>query len=512
MNRRHQTADPPLDPTRRAALYLRVSSDEQARHGYSLGEQEERCRQRAAELGAAAVTLYTDGGESGSRLDRPGLNELRSALRTGRHQLVVALDPDRLARSLYIQLLLHDEFRRLGVALLFVNLDWEDTPDGRLFLQMRGAIAEYEREKIRMRTCAGRRQKARLGGLPCGPVHAYGYRYDRDGQRLLPDAFQAATVREMFRWAACGDPSLFPDGPPGPGRIAALLNRLGVPPCRGGERGWQANTVRQMLQNRRYIGELVTFRTTVSGGKRRPAPEAERIRVPVPALVDPELFALANRNLAANGRRYQGSPSRLYLLSGLVFCGLCGCPLHGSLQRLRRRTAPQAVPYYACSGRPDCRLPLTPAAPLEEQVWDAIAAHLAGLSDWALSLCGPPEGAAYLDRVRAEQEAQRLRLATAFRLGGLTEAEYREALASLQAAMAATPPPPAQPQRAGSQGLERSVLEQLPPAARQALCRLVIERAEVTPEQLTLRVRTGPHGASATPSPRSFRLPDGTGS
>ncbi|MFZ5813785.1 MAG: recombinase family protein [Bacillota bacterium] len=482
----------------RAAIYLRVSSEDQARHGYSLGEQEERCRQLAADLGAGQVVLYTDGGESGSRLDRPGLGALREALQAGLHDLVVVLDPDRLARNLYLQLALHDEFRRLGVALEFVNLDWEDTPDGRLFLQMRGAIAEYEREKIRMRTYAGRRRKARQGGLPCGPVDAYGYRYDREAQQLRPDPGQAATVREIFRWAAYGDPALFPEGPPGPARIARALNQLGIPTARGTPAGWRANTVRQLLRNRRYIGELVTFRTTAERGRRRPAPESERITVPVPPLVDPATFAQANANLTANGRRQQGRPRHPYLLAGLLRCGLCGRPLHGSLQRLRRRTRPQAVPYYACSGRPACRLPLQPALPLEDLAWRAVKELLAG-QELAPAPPGPPARTTFLQRLRQEQEAQRLRLATAFRLGGLTEAEYRAELEALQRAAQETS------RQLEEQGSVRPApaprLEALPHAARRALCALAIERATLLPGRLTLRLRTGPREGMGTPSP-----------
>lgn len=477
----------------RAAIYLRVSSDDQARHGYSLGEQEDRCRALALELGALEVTAYTDGGESGAKLERPGLTALREALRAGLHDLVVALDPDRLARSLYLQLALHDEFRQAGVALEFVNLDWEDTPDGRLFLQMRGAIAEYEREKIRMRTYAGRRRKARQGGLPCGPVDAYGYRYDREGQRLVADPVQAATVREMFRWAATGDGLLFPDGPPGPGRIAALLNRLGVPPARG--TAWHANTVRQMLRNRRYVGELVTFRTALERGRRRPTPPGEQIVVPVPALVDRATFEQAKANLAASGRRHQGKPRYPYLLSGLLRCGLCGRALHGSLQRLRRRTHPVDSPTYACSGRPACRLPVRRAAELEELVWEAVAAHLRSL-DLGANL--RPERREFLLRLQAEQAQQRRRLATAFRLGGLTEPEYQAELERLHRAaretereLAARPP-----------SASDVPLEGLPRATRRALCALVVERALLEPHRLTLRLRTTPHRESPTPSPR----------
>jgi len=484
---------------RRAALYLRVSSDEQARHGYSLADQEERCQELALSLGASEVRVYCDRGESGSRLERPGLSSLREAVRSGLHDLVVALDPDRLARSLYLQLALHDEFRQTGVALEFVNLDWEDTPDGRLFLQMRGAIAEYEREKIRMRTYAGRRRKARQGGLPCGPVDAYGYRYDREAQRLDLDPAQATTVREIFRWAACGDPLLFPNGPPGPGRIASELSRLGVPTARGGR--WHANTVRQILRNRRYVGELVTFRTTVERGRRRPSPEGEWITVPVPAIVPQELFDQANANLAISGRRHQGRPRHPYLLAGLLRCGLCGAGLHGSMQRLRRRTHPTAVPYYACSNR-SCSLPLQPALPVEALVWSAVADLFSGLD-----LSDTPTGTArheYLLRLRREQQEQRRRLAVAFRLGGLNEAEYQAQLAQLQAALSETDHLLAEAVQSQESLPGGDLLTRLAaPASQKALLRLVVERAVLSPGRLVVRLRrTGRRVEAHVPTPR----------
>ncbi len=467
---------------RRAAIYLRVSSDEQVRHGYSLADQEERCRELARSLGAEEVRVYCDGGESGSKLERPGLSGLREAVQAGMHDLVVVLDPDRLARNLYLQLVLHDEFRQLGVALEFVNLDWEDTPDGRLFLQMRGAIAEYEREKIRMRTYAGRRRKAKQGGLPCGPVDAYGYRYNREAQRLEVDPIRAATVREIFRWAACGDPLLFADGPPGPGRIARELIRLGVPTARGGR--WHGNTVRQIIRNRRYVGELVTFRTTLQRGRRRPSPEGTWITVPVPPLVDLALFEQANATLALNGRRYQGRPHHPYLLSGLIRCGLCGHLLHGSTQWLRRRTRPVAVPYYACGNR-GCRLPLQRAEPLEERVWAAVAKYLGGL-DLTVAESGMARRE-YLLRLHQDQQEQRRRLATAFRLGGLAEAEYQAELTTLQQAIAETEHSLSETESGVEQGPQ--AVEHLEPAARKGVLRLVVERVTLDPPQLVVWLR-----------------------
>jgi DNA invertase Pin-like site-specific DNA recombinase len=163
----------------RAAIYVRVSTEEQAVHGYSLAEQREACSQRAAELGAVEILLFADEGASGATLDRPGLDALREAVRMGTVNTLVLRDPDRLSRRLAHQLYLSEEFEKAGVQLEFLDFEWKTTPEGRLFYAIKGAIAEYEREKIRERVTRGKLQKARQGGIPVN-FDVYGYRYDTE--------------------------------------------------------------------------------------------------------------------------------------------------------------------------------------------------------------------------------------------------------------------------------------------------------------------------------------------
>ena len=79
----HQPLKKLLPPALRVAIYARVSTQEQAEHGYSLGTQLEACRQKAQELGAVTIREYIDDGQSGEFLDRPALTELRKGLKIG---------------------------------------------------------------------------------------------------------------------------------------------------------------------------------------------------------------------------------------------------------------------------------------------------------------------------------------------------------------------------------------------------------------------------------------------
>ena len=151
------------------ALYARVSTERQ--------ERQQTIDSQLAALRAWAVSgnhavaeehVFRDEGYSGSRLDRPGLDALRDAVRDGAVQQVVVLTPDRLARKYAYQVLLLEEFRRAGVEVVFLQHPISDDPNDQLLLQIQGAIAEYERAVLGERFRRGKMQRAQRA-LPRGP-------------------------------------------------------------------------------------------------------------------------------------------------------------------------------------------------------------------------------------------------------------------------------------------------------------------------------------------------------
>src|SRR5687768_12197958 len=125
------------------AIYCRVSSEEQAEK-FGLAAQIRELRARVPQ-GVAAAEFVDD--VSGATLDRPALTRLREAVRAKTVTRVLVHDPDRLARRLALQLLLLEEFEKAGACVEFVTMAREHTPEGRLLLNVRGVIAEFEREK-----------------------------------------------------------------------------------------------------------------------------------------------------------------------------------------------------------------------------------------------------------------------------------------------------------------------------------------------------------------------------
>jgi site-specific DNA recombinase len=395
-----------------AAVYARVSTEDQAERGYSLDHQREACARRARELGATDVVEFIDDGVSGSLLDRPALGRLRALVAAGGCQLVVVWDPDRFARKLTWQLIVAEEIEKAGVRLEFVNFEWKKTSDGRLFFQLRGAIAEYERDKIRQRTMDGRRAKARRGKLPAA-FEPYGYRYDRASASLHIEGREAEIVRRMF--------GLVVEAQIGPNAIARLLTDEGVPTRRGAP-VWHRNVVRQILVNPVYAGAFVANRLDCEGmglnrhlppperRRVRVRPESEWIRVPVPAIVEEDVWRKAQEALARGSRLWRSQPRSDYLLSGLVTCGACGLSMCGT----RRSNWGHVQRTYTCrrawAGAKDhgCARHI-PAAPIEQAVWERITAWLADPAALVAEMSRTPEtGTLEAEIAHIDQELVRL--------------------------------------------------------------------------------------------------------
>lgn len=289
-------------------IYVRVSTDDQATKGYSIPSQIEACRARVP-AGQEALE-FIDDGYSGSSLDRPALERLRTLARGAKEPVhVITYDPDRLSRNLVHLLLLTDEFGKNG-SLTFVSMTWEATAEGRLFLSLRGAVAEFEREKIKERTTRGRLQKAKQGGISCVPQHVYGYDWNNETDDLTIKSDEAQVVREIFRDYVEGF---------GPYIISQRLNQRGIPTSMGNQ--WRPVTVSRMLKNHAYRGVLLQFRNSDNP-----------IITQVPAIVDETTWAAAQAILEQRRRVPTGGSSQKAMLSGILRCGTCGSPMYTSVR------------------------------------------------------------------------------------------------------------------------------------------------------------------------------------
>ncbi|MDN5362117.1 MAG: site-specific recombinase [Moorella sp. (in: firmicutes)] len=369
----------------RAAIYARVSTDEQALKGTSIQDQVERCTNKAREMGAEEVVSFVDEGYSGDDPTRPGMQNLLQAVKEGQFDLVVCLDVDRWARDLADQLAFADEVEK-HARLEFVTHSRGDpnNPEDTLFFQMKGAFAQYEKAKIRQRTYGGAIRKAKQGkivkpgGFPGHPgPYGYSYNGDKENPQLIIKEDEAKIVRQIFEWVAYEGLGM--------GSVLIRLNENKIPSPMG--KTWQISSVRRLLHNEVYTGVFYNFKyktqVTNRGSKKRiykKVPVEQRYPVEIPAIVSRELWELANAKIKENGLKTRIGRKYNYLLAGHITCGVCGRKYYTCSQ--------YNGPYYRCAGSHrivtlnTCKAPILPAKTnsttmgLDDLVWSAITDRL----------------------------------------------------------------------------------------------------------------------------------------
>lgn len=151
----------------RIALYARVSTSRQ-QQTHTIDQQLARLRAYVitqADWSLAEEHIFCDDGQSGAKLKRPGLDHLRDQAAQAAFDLVLLTAPDRLARNYVHQMVVLEELERAGCRVQFLDRPMSDDPHDQLVLQIRGAVAEYERTLIAERMRRGRQAKLRSGHL-----------------------------------------------------------------------------------------------------------------------------------------------------------------------------------------------------------------------------------------------------------------------------------------------------------------------------------------------------------
>src|SRR6266511_980184 len=241
----------------RTAFYVRVSTERQ-QQAQTIEQQVALLRMYVAEHPEWVIGeqhIFRDDGHSGAKLQRPGLDALRDQAARAAFDVVLVTAPDRLARNYVHQMVILEELERHGISVVFIDRPPSDDPHEQLVVQIRGAVAEYERTLIADRMRRGRLAKLRAGRLLPWTNAPYGYRVHperpRDPALVEVDEATAAVVRELFQTYADGEATLH--------ALAVRLTARGIASPTG-RRFWSASTVRTMLNNPVYIGEAVSGR------------------------------------------------------------------------------------------------------------------------------------------------------------------------------------------------------------------------------------------------------------
>jgi site-specific DNA recombinase len=299
--------------SRYIALYCRVSTDEQAREGVSLEEQQERLQAYCRAMGwSDEVVLFVDNGFSAKSTERPQLQKLLKEIEAGNVAKVMVTKLDRLSRRLLDLLKLIDLFQEHQVSFISISESFDtNTPSGRLTLQVLGAVAEFERERIRERVLENMFHAAHQGRwLTQSP---YGYRLEN--KELVIDEKEAEVVKRVY--------DLFLEKGLGFYSIAKILNEEGIPSKQNKE--WSIRSIKLMLMNPAYKGTLVWNRRDSSKKKRSLKDDEEWIVVEdcLPVIIDKSTWDSVQVKLHKSPipPRAKTSP---HLLGGLLKCGNCG--------------------------------------------------------------------------------------------------------------------------------------------------------------------------------------------
>src|SRR5215208_6209382 len=172
---------------KRAILYARVSTEEQARSGYSLAQQLEALRECAIREGYEVLEEVQDPGQSGASLERPGMDRVRDLVATGGVPVVLAQDRDRFAREPAYHYLLKREFAEYGTKLKALNDRGDDSPEGQLTDDVLDVLAKFERAKTAERTRRGKLRKAREGKILAGRRVTYGFKLSEERDAYIVD-------------------------------------------------------------------------------------------------------------------------------------------------------------------------------------------------------------------------------------------------------------------------------------------------------------------------------------
>ena len=454
---------------KRIAQYIRVSSEEQAKRGFSIPDQKRELDLWAEGKGYQVVETFIDDGYEGTFLERPGLDRLRDLAEAGAIDAVVVWKRTRLSREPAHMWILEKEFRDKGVELIFLDSSTDDTPEGQLMSGMLDQLSKYELDVLKDRTRRGSLQRVRSGKVIIANSGNYGFRPNADRDGYLVDEETAPVVRRIFDMVANQGKSLH--------KVVNTLNAEGIPSPAG--KKWSRAVVRRMIlddvykphdpaeiaaltgrpapagpmgiwyYNRRTIKVWRDPETYKRKTKTTIKPKDQWIAVAVPAIGIPRpVVDNARKVVLSNGRTYKAGRRFWELDSGILRCCNCGWAMSarsivGSDGKTRF--------YYVCSSystRPrPCNAVKHYRAELVEQTAAAMVEPLVADKDRLVSHVqerlnqqrkrirrGTPESeiADIMDRL-AKIDTKRRNFQIQQAEGAMTIAELKEMLAGLDA-------------------------------------------------------------------------------
>ena len=303
-----------------AAVYIRVSTEDQAREGFSLGEQKEKLLQLCAFKGYEVFKVYEDAGISAKDMEhRPAFQEMLQDMRDGKINYIVAYKLDRVTRSVRD---LEELISQLEKYNCYLVCDRDDvntsTANGRFFVRMLTVLSQLEIEIVSERTKFGLNGAIKSSHIP----NRTGLGFKRENKKLVPDPLTKDIIVRIF--------DLYLEGKSHQA-IANIYNKEKVL----GKTNWYDSTIQKILSNELYKGDYVN-------GKRTKHPTYyENVIEPI---VSKEKWESCQYQKLRNARHYERTAT--YLFTNKLKCSKCGNFLGG---HATTKTNGKKYYYYKCN-------------------------------------------------------------------------------------------------------------------------------------------------------------------
>lgn len=301
-------------------LYGRYSSHNQK--DISVEQQFEKGYELAAEYGIRIIDTYADRAVSGRTDKRRDFQRMMTDAAKGKFRYVIAWKSNRMGRNMLEALINEARLQDLGVRVLYVEEDFDDTAAGRFAARSMMNVNQFYSENMAEDIKRGLYDNAANCMVANGHL-PYGYKADETLHYAI-DEPKAAVIREIFTRVSCGE--AFVD-------IMASLNARGIKTSYG--RPWGRSSFQKILSNERYRGIYIYGDVRKEGG--------------IPRIVSDELYfkvqeVITTKKNPQGRHRVNGD----YLLTGKLFCGHCKSPMTGISGTSRSGNLHY---YYVCQKR-----------------------------------------------------------------------------------------------------------------------------------------------------------------
>lgn len=309
---------------KRVFIYVRVSTQEQAKEGYSIEEQIDRLKKYCDAHGWIIVKIYIDAGYSGGNTDRPDLQNMIKDIEARKGDSVLVYKLDRLSRSQKDTLeLIEDVFLANNCDFVSMNENFDtSTPFGRAMIGILAVFAQLEREQIKERMSMGREGRAKEGKWMGGGHIPIGYEYV-DGHLVIND-YEAMQIREIH--------DLFQQGC-GISKIERIFHEKGYTQKHG---NWHTRRIRDVMMNNLYVGKIKFNGQCFDGDH--------------PPIIDEETFEKTIKLYQSLDYSNYKNNGRTSYLGGLIFCKRCTARYVATSYR-DKKDREKRWRYYSCHSR-----------------------------------------------------------------------------------------------------------------------------------------------------------------